>query len=315
MRWTIGLMDKLENCRINKTKIKNMNISRRTIIIAAAVLVAGGIGLAIGHASKKDRAEAAAIENAPTVMPLNISIMLDLSDRLIMPDMNSQVCQWEKDTAIIGQIERWFVERQVKSKFLSGDIMHVFCYPNPNIKNMAQLQDSLTIDLTVGSAKKIDAIKKNKKALKAMTGMWQRSLEKIYGSAIATKKWVGSDVWGFFDRSVKQQCVRNGYRNIIIILTDGYLYHVNSWRKTGNSEYTGILPGTVDAQTAITPIMIDLSNVEVLFMEINPKKPADFGKMRSLLTDWCTQMKIKHIEVVHTDLPRNNFPMINEFLK
>lgn len=291
-----------------------MKIRRKPVIIAAAIVVVVGIALAIGHATKKDNEEVATTATVLTETPLNISIMLDLSDRLVMIGPNDNMPQLEKDTAIIAYIRQAFIERQIKKKFLSGDIIHVFCYPNPDIRGIGQLQDNLTVDIAVGNGRKIDAIKKNKQSLLAMTDIWSRSLANIYNSAIKQKKWVGSDVWGFFDRSVRSQCIKSGYRNILIILTDGYLYHLNSWQKTSNGIYTGISPVTIDQQIAITPINIKLNNLEVLFLEVNPKKPTDFGKIRNLLTGWCNKMGIKKVDVLCTDLPRNNRDGILNFL-
>lgn len=295
-----------------------MKLHRQPIIITAAAIFVIGIVLAIVTASKKDKVEAEAQKTIPAEMPMNISIMLDLSDRLITKGPNDGMSQMEKDTSIIGYINGWFINRQIEKKFMSGDMIHVFSYPNPNIPNISQLQDSLSVDLTLGTGKKLAAINRNKQTLIAMPDVWHRSVEAIYTSALETGRtnnWPGSDVWGFFDRSVKSQCVKQGYRNVLIIMTDGYLWCKNSWIQTAHREYTGILPGTIDQQEAITKIGIDLSDLEVLFLEINPNKPSDFGKIKQLLTDWCHGMGIRHVDVVCTDLPRNNHNTITDFLE
>lgn len=295
-----------------------MRLRRQPIIIAAAAIFVIGIIVAIVSASKKDKDEAEAQKTIPTEMPINISIMLDLSDRLITAGPNDDMPQTEKDTTIIGYVRQWFVNRQVQKKFMSGDMMHVFCYPNPKNPNISQLQDSLSVDLTLVPGKKLAAINRNKQTLIAMPGVWNRSVEAIYSSAKETgpaNRWPGSDVWGFFDRSVTSQCVKQGYRNVLIIMTDGYLWHKTSWTQTANGVYTGILSKTIDQQKAITEIKNDLSNLEVLFLEINPKKPTDFGKIKKLLTNWCKGMGIKHIDVICTDLPRNNHSSIIDFLE
>lgn len=295
-----------------------MKLRRQPIIITAAAIFVIGVIVAIVSASKKDKDEVETQKTIPTEMPMNISIMLDLSDRLIMKGPNDDMPQMEKDTTIIGYVRQWFIDRQVQKKFMSGDIMHVFCYPNPNIPNISQLQDSLSVDLTLGTGKKLAAINRNHQTLIAMQEVWHRSVESIYSSALNTGSanfWPGSDVWGFFDRSVKSQCVKRGYRNILIIMTDGYLYHKASWAQTANGEYTGILSSTIDHQKAVTGINIELSDLEVMFLEINPNKPTDFGKIRSLLTNWCEGMGIKHVDVICTDLPRNNHNSIIGFLE
>ena len=291
-----------------------MKISRKTIIIAASILVVAGIALAMGHATKKNKTADTVNASIPTEPPLNVSIMLDLSDRLEMTGPNDNMPQWEKDTTLIAYIRNAFINRQVKKKFLTGDIIRVFCYPNPNIQGISHLQDSLTVDLSVGEGRKIDAIEKNKQTLLAMQRRWDNSLTSIYDAARKQKLWDGSDVWGFFERSIKSQCIKSGYRNILIVLTDGYLYHKQSWQNTAKGEYTGISQKSVDSQKSITPINVNLQELEVLFLEVNPKKFTDFGKIRSLLTEWCTGMGIEHVDVLCTDLPRNNNSALLSFL-
>ena len=292
-----------------------MKINKRTALIAAGVVVAL---VAVALLSRKGNAGE---DNTPMqndqnteVKPLNISIMLDLSDRLIMKDANSNVPQMEKDTAIIGHVQRWFVKRQYKHSLQTNDRIQILMYPNPNTSQMVQLQKKLIADFKL-EGNKAQAIQANKQVMKAMPQVWSESLETIYNSTITAKHWIGSDVWGFFDVSAKMQCIKPGYRNVLIILTDGYLYHKDTWQKTAPNEYTGISPQTVATQTAITPAGDDLSGLEVLFMEINPKKHSDFGKIRKLLTDWCKGMGITQVDVIHTDLPDLTKGAIDNFLE
>lgn len=291
-----------------------MKLRRQPIIAVAAVAVVAGIVLAIVHSSRKDKAEATSAPATPAVQPLNISIMLDLSDRLVAKGSNDQIPQMEKDITIIAHLRDWFIQRQVQHRFMTEDVMRVFFYPNPAMPNIQQLQDNLTVDLRFGSGKKLPQVKKNRQTLLQMPDTWNQSLEQIYSTAIATKQWIGADVWGYFNHSAKNQCIRAGYRNILIILTDGYLYHIKSWQRTQPGVYTGISPVTVAQQTAIAPITDNMSDLEVLFLEINPKKPTDFNPMRQLLTDWCHNMGIQHCDAIITDQPINNYPAIDNFI-
>lgn len=244
----------------------------------------------------------------------NISLLLDLSDRL---EVNSQI---EKDTILIGYIEDWFIKNHKslpqKDLYKNGDRIKVFFYPQPQISNINKYQEDLSVEMTVKSKgkSKVQEIVANRDKLGAMTNIWHNALDKIYTNTINTKGWVGSDIWGFFDKSAKTQCVKKDSRNILIILTDGYLYHKNSWRKEGNKEYTGISPLTIDTQEKILSVNTDLSDLEVLFLELNPKKNTDFARMKQLLTQWCNDMGIKHVEVAQTDLPANTKEVIESFL-
>ena len=293
-----------------------MKLNKRTTIVAASIVIAGIAIFALSRGNKSSSVAEEPITKSPvaTVQPMNISIFLDLSDRLVAKGPNGNCPQMEKDTAIIGYVQRWFIQRQYKNRLQTGDRIQVLLYPNPNVSNIANLQKQLMADFKLGN-NKAETIKKNKRTMKVMPQIWTNALSDIYGKTISTKHWVGSDIWGFFDVSAKRQCVKKGYRNVLMILTDGYLYYQDTWKKTANGIYTGITPVTVDNQVAISPINDDFSDLEVLFLEINPRKPAHFGKMKRLLTDWCNGMGIQHVEVVRTDLPALTQSSIDEFLE
>ena len=293
-----------------------MKTHRKTVIIAAAVLVVAGIALAIGHTSKKDKEAESPTPTTPLVKPLNISIMLDLSDRLIHTDVNNATPQWERDTTIIGYLCDAFIDRQAKNKIQTGDRIRVFCYPYPQINGIRQMSDSLNVDLALDHGKgKMSAVQQNKKTLLEMRSTWSRSLSAIYDASVPLAKGSeGSDVWGFFDRFASKQCIDANCRNILVIFTDGYLYHPSTWQKTPDGEHTGISPLTINAHKSIKSISSSLSGLEVLFLEVNPKKPSDFGKMNSLLSDWCHGMGIEHVDIIPTDMPSNNRRAIIDFV-
>ena len=245
----------------------------------------------------------------------NISLLLDLSDRLMTPQ------QIDKDTLLISYFADWFYKKQRDlpraSMFQNGDKMKVFFYPQLTIAGLNQYQEDLSIDMSVHAKgkDKIKAIIANRDKLDRMKTTWHNALDTIYANTIAQKAWVGSDIWGFFEKQAKVQCInKNAKRNILVILTDGYLYHKDSWRKQGNNEYTGISPLTIDSQTKIISTDEDLSGLEVLFLEINPKKDSDFNKMKDLLAKWCNEMGIKHVDFAKTDLPANTKTIIEKFL-
>ncbi|MBR4803664.1 MAG: hypothetical protein IK032_03400, partial [Bacteroidales bacterium] len=107
----------------------------------------------------------------------------------------------------------------------------------------------------------------------------------------------------------------DGYRNIVLILTDGYIYHKNSWRKIGNV-CRGISSNTLDKQTSIESVGNKYDNLEVMFLEINPENgtPDEFNKIQTLLTDWCTNMGIQNVKVVQTNSPTTTIQYIDKFI-
>lgn len=252
-------------------------------------------------------------------LPVNISIMLDLSSRLIKKGPNDGMLQAEKDTAIIGIFGNWFIQKQFDNKLVPGDNIHIFIYPNPPIGNINDLQKKLTVNMEKGKNLPL-SIKNNREKLKAMPTNWKNAITSIYDTVLSKQEWVGSDIFGFFERYAKTNCFEKNHRNILIILTDGYIEYYGpdgksgSWGKSDDGIYNGISPSTIDLQKGITPINKDLSGLEVMFLEINPIKYQDFNKIESLLTSWCNGMGIKHVEVIPTDLPANTEKAIRSFL-
>ncbi len=290
------------------------------IIIALEILL---IILVVTCRDCKDCGDSKAVEGVEdnsiadntTTCDYNISLLLDLSDRLMTPQ------QIDKDTLLINYLADWFYRNQKSlprtSIFQNGDRIKVFFYPQLTIAGLNQYQEDLSIDMSVHAKgkDKIKAIIANRDKLDRMKTTWHNALDTIYANTIAQKAWVGSDIWGFFEKQAKVQCInKNAKRNILVILTDGYLYHKDSWRKQGNNEYTGISPLTIDSQTKIISTNEDLSGLEVLFLEINPKKDSDFNKMKDLLAKWCNEMGIKHVDFAKTDLPANTKTIIEKFL-
>ncbi|MNR05774.1 hypothetical protein D3C85_1218220 [compost metagenome] len=153
---------------------------------------------------------------------------------------------------------------------------------------------------------------------------------KIYESAIKDDNYIGSDIWSFFENKVKDQCIDNKHRNILVVLTDGYMFY----------EDTRIVEGNLT--TYITPELIrknglnnkdwnenlqnknygfikandGLSNLEVLVLGINPNKnnPYEEKVIRAYWSKWFEEMKIKHFEIKTADLPSNMDAIIKDFI-
>ena len=81
-------------------------------------------------------------ESAPK-KHLNISVFLDLSDRL--KDENSGMKQCDKDTAIVNNIVDLFVKNVVDNQIIKrNDYFKVFFYPQPNNSEINFLLTKIT---------------------------------------------------------------------------------------------------------------------------------------------------------------------------
>ena len=235
--------------------------------------------------------------------PVNLSVYLDLSDRLERQMTPSQA---DRDTAIIMYLAAKLKERAVQQKILpSKERIKIFFYPSPTDTKVALLSDKLELDL--GKL----PVQQKKARLVAFEQEFRESLKQMYASTIQTKNWEGSDIWGFFNKNVDNYCIHESARNVLFILTDGYIYHKgNLIQKDGAFSY-------IPEVGEMKPLIVNrqgLENLEVLILEVNPRDMKQEPKMEKILTDWLKGMGVKNSYVGETDLPSNTRLIIDKFL-
>ena len=129
------------------------------------------------------------------------------------------------------------------------------------------------------------------------------------------KNWIGSDIWGFFKKQVDTYCIREDARNVIVILTDGYLFYAPNKQKDGNN-YSYILPQTLtNPNSGLIVSRQGLEDLEVLMLEINPYDPKHQDQMEAILQNWFKNMGVQNMYVGETDQPSNTKLIIDKFLK
>lgn len=261
-----------------------------------------------GKTVEKSEEKAEAKVKAKQIKPLNISVFLDLSDRLKRDLTPSQT---ERDSLIINNLMDLFIDDCIRNGKIINSKNHfqIFFHPAPEIREIATLSSGLNIDL---SREKM-ACKKAK--LKAMKDIFTKNISQIYQSTLTEEKWIGSDIWGFIsNKKVDSQCIREGYRNILVILTDGYLYYGPNKVKDGNS-YNYILPATLtDTGSSLIVKRNDLKNLEVLMLEVNPYKPLERDRLIEVLEQWFAGMEVSKFVVADTDMPVNTENIIRNFI-
>lgn len=260
-----------------------------------------------GGKNKKIESNGKETKTAMSNNPLNISVYLDLSDRLTRQLTPSQM---ERDIEIVNYLSEIVKKHAIGQNILpSKDKMKIFFYPSPNDSKISLLSKDLEMDLSVCKPEE------KKKVLKTFQSKFNNSLTQIYKSTLSNKNWIGSDIWGFFKKQVDAYCIKEGFRNIIVILTDGYIYYEPNKQQQGNA-YSYILPQTLkeyDAKLIVS--RQGLENLEVLLLEVNPYDPKHQETMENILTDWFHGMGIKKIYVGETDQPSNTKLMIDKFMQ
>lgn len=250
---------------------------------------------------------------------LNISLLIDLSDR-IDPEKNSNPTMeyFQRDVEYIKAIDKGFLDHiKTKRVIQLNDQMQVFFNPEPSDPKMNELTKELKVSFDKNTTKdNINLVDKKYASLPLQ----------IYQSAIKDKQYVGSDIWEFFKNKVKDYCIKDGHRNILFILTDGYIYHKDS--KFSEGKKTSYLTpelvkslklNSSDFKTKIQDNGLgfikandDLENLEVIVLGINPVKgnPFEGDVIKEYWENWFKEMKIKNYQIKSADLPSNLEPII-----
>lgn len=283
---------------------------------------------ACNSSDKKDKESDISTSTRKVSKQINISILWDLSDR-INPKIHKEIpSNAEKDIAIIKYFSDFLKsDMDKRGAFLSKGKLKVFFSPNPSDFNINNLASKLDVDLSNKD------VKQKKHLYDSITNNFEQTSKQITNLTINSSTWEGSDVYRFFKNDVVDYCVSKdtNYRNVLVILTDGYLYHKNSTGKVGNkSEF--ILPTLLSSlvlrknpdfknvydtkQCGLISTRADLNNLEVLVLEVNsePNYKDDEAVIKLYLQNWFTEMKAKRFEIYNTDLPENTKKRINDFM-
>lgn len=255
---------------------------------------------------------------------LNISIFLDLSDRISpLVHSNSTMEYYQRDIGYINSIAKAFENHILHKKLiLIDDKMQVFVDPLPLNQEINDIITQLRIsfDKSNVTKDKIESLSSNYTALST----------KLYESAIKDNNYIGSDVWGFFKNKVKDYCISDGYRNVLVVMTDGYAYHkYNVFNDKNRSSY---LTTKRISQLGLTNSnwehvfnekdcgfitnISELESLEVLVLGINAYKTTPFEEdvIRKFWSKWLLEMGIVKYSLKTADIPTNLDDVIQEFI-
>ncbi len=261
---------------------------------------------------------------SPTGKNLNISILLDLSDR-ISPEKypNSTMEFYQRDIGYINSIAETFTNHIKTKKIMQvNDRIQLYFEPEPLNPEINSISNKLKFSFTKENI--------SKENLEKITERYLSETHKIYELAIKDKNYIGSDTWKFFKNNINDYCINNGFRNILVVLTDGYMYHADSKIKESNKT-TYITPETIrnnllinsnwahimkEKEIGFLKANDDLSDIEVLVLGINPdnKNPYEEDVIKTYWINWLTEMKVKKFEVKKAELPSNMDKVIKRFI-
>jgi len=257
------------------------------------------------------------------VQNLNISFLLDLSDRINpkkYPSSNMQY--YQRDVEYINSIKKAFINHIKQKKIIQlKDQMQVFFDPAPQDPLINKLSQQLKVSFDKNTSKE---------QIKNVDKIFSEVPLKIYQSAIKDNKYIGSDIWRFFKNKVQDYCIKDNHRNILVIITDGYVFHEDS-KLIDKNKSSYLTPALIKSKKLISsnykdlmdkgqigfiPAASGLQNLEVVVLGINPakKNPYEAEVINKYWLDWLKVMGVKKAYIKSADLPADLDPVLQKII-
>lgn len=272
---------------------------------------------------------------------LNVSIFLDLSDR-ISPERNPNKAmeQWKRDLGYIEAITAAF-QNHLRNKRVGmiNDNLKLRMHPLPdNIENINDIIKRLDKSFTKENA--------SLEEICSIYPDYRQETKQLYQTMLqqkepAAKKGIddypGSDIFGFFKSNVNDYCIKEGYRNILFILTDGYEYyrenslqkdadnksnyvlskHLKRWGFTAKNYRQKLEEEDYGFQVSTT----GLEDLEIYVIGIAPKHSWELDVLNHYWSNWFKEMGVKNFQdenwksyLKEADLPANVEKAVAEFI-
>ncbi|MCF6365643.1 MAG: hypothetical protein L3J35_05510 [Bacteroidales bacterium] len=281
-----------------------------------------------GNSSGEETTSDTNIVDTKKEKQLNITILLDLSDRIEPTKYPASPEHFERDIEIVNYFTELFKQdMESKGAFNTKGKLKVIFSPRPQDSEVNTVASKLSIDLS-----KIRSPKEKKQIFNNISSSFKGNLSKIYTKTLETKKYLGSDTWRFFKNDVVDYCIEQdeNYRNILVLITDGYLYHFDTRDKQKNRT-SYLLPKLIKSnnlrnsnwEEKITKddygyitTRNDLNNLDILVLEINPspQHKNDEDVIKAYLTKWFTEMNVNSFKLYNSDLPEYTKTRIEKFI-
>lgn len=301
------------------------------MLIKFSLLILSLSGLFFGCHRGTDNKNSKQEERVDTINYVNLTILLDLSDRSLA-DGNDTILdpdQIQRDTTIIRNILNEFSEQVKRNGYqYSKDKIQVLIAPQANNKPK-NFNPFIDIDQEVKANKIVRQI------LPSKINDFMNDVKNIYSGH---PKFTGADIWTFF-KDMPVSLLKNSFteksndgnicynfKNKMIILTDGYLVFdkviQSSREKNQSCMQVEKLRNDANWESNFSKYKMkpiaekDFNNLEVLLLEINPVNPQINTNEVSIIEmywkQWFTEMNIKYIPMQQA---KENIPLINLTIK
>jgi len=252
---------------------------------------------------------------------LNISVLLDLSDRI------EETKTKQKDSAYLSSLAKSFIEHVKRKKLiLLEDRMQLFFNPEPSDEKINNIAKKLKVVFTKNTAKA---------QIEETISLYNANPSKLYDLAKIDAQnlggYPGSDIWRFFKDHVKDYCVDDCHRNILVILTDGYMFYNKTVMKEGNRT-SYLTPKSLDQLKLAKSNWEEeietkglgfirankaLNDLEVLVIGItshNYENAYAQDIIKAYWGKWFDEMGIKNYKIKNSDIPSSIEKVISDFI-
>lgn len=271
---------------------------------------------------------------------LNLSIFLDLSDR-ISPTFqpNPAMEYWKRDIGYISSISEAFeVHLRNKKTIFIDDNIKLYLHPLPeNISDIDNIVKSLDKRFTKDNATLDNICSINSDYLNYSKLIYSKTLDlKEPIAKTGIDDYPGSDIFDFFKSKVKDYCIKDDHRNILFILTDGYMYMKGTNYKTSANKSNYLLSSELskwgfsannfqskidnDGYAFQAPVT-GLDNLEVFVIGIAPNKSWELDVLNIYWSKWMREMGVKNFQddnwsryLKKADLPSEIDNLIQDFI-
>lgn len=252
---------------------------------------------------------------------LNISVLLDLSDRI------EESKTKQKDSAYLSSLAKYFIEHVKQKKLiLLEDRMQLFFNPEPSDKKINEIAKKLKVVFT-------------KETSKARIGetllLYGNIPSELYDLAKYDAEnlggYPGSDIWRFFKDNVKDYSIDECHRNILVILTDGYMFY-NKTVMNEKNRTSYLTPKSLTSlklnksswknemkkkDLGFIPANSELNNLEVLVIGItshNDENAYAQDIIEAYWKKWFDEMGVKKYKIKNADIPSSIEKVISDFI-
>lgn len=291
---------------------KNKKMKRRSIIGTIAILIVVCVAFCVEGCGKKEQNPGETAE-PPKPKPLNISILIDLSDRITKAPNN--IPQDKIDIELIEHIVEQMKEKTVRSRMLCDDRLRVLFFPTPDLEDISGILKELQINMHCENRKEIAPLKQK---LLQIDSVFCTNLNLIYQKSLEKGEFKGADIWGFFQNKVEDLCIDDDCRNILIILTDGYIYHQDH-KVVKDGRCSWVLENMLRQNPDLRllnpfPEEKKIENLEVLMLEVDSGDPKLENSLKTLLSQWLNDMGIEKNKIISTTTPNETTLFIDKFI-